>query len=135
MVVLRNPTSAQAVKDWCEYQGRKRNVLAHKELRRFRRSVVNGGKQFFQTTKTWLLSRFQITSPQPTLNSAKCYLPCFAGNPPYDTERTTKLMQLVLRAQTGHNAAPLTCIEGGLLKSYLTTYPSHTPTATPTPCF
>ena len=108
MAVQRNPASTQAVKDLCKYQGRKRNGRAHKELRCFRRSAVNGGKQFFQTTKTWLLSPFQITSPQPTLNSAKRHLPCFAGNPPYETTQTTQLMQSVLRAQLGHNVVPPT---------------------------
>ena len=42
------------------------------------------------------------------MNSAKRHLPCFAGNPPYDTTQTTQLMQSVLRAQPGYNAAPPT---------------------------
>ena len=56
--VQRNPTSPQAVKDLCEYQGRKRNIRAHKDLRRFRRSAVNGGKQFFQNNQNVVTQSF-----------------------------------------------------------------------------
>ena len=79
-----------------------------REKFRTRLSAVKGGKQFFQTAKTWLLNPFQITSPQPTMNSANRHLPCFAGNPPHDTKQTAQLMQSILRSQPGHNAAPPT---------------------------
>ena len=66
--VTRNPTSLHVVKGLCEYQGHKRNMHAHKELRRFRKWAVKRGGTFFQTAKAWLLT--PSTSP-PTMGSAR----------------------------------------------------------------
>ena len=99
--VIANPRSPYALHDWAAYMGDKEMRGAHKALRQFRRNAHHRGKNFFQSLRTWLLTPFRTSSPQPTEGSARRHLPHFPSDPPWDQDKAMSMMNDLLRPQEG----------------------------------